>query len=455
LILSVILGVAVTLIDLKLLAIMVAGTIAAALFFIRFDLGVLLFVVLVPLTIQLPVSIHHLISYSLSGILGFSWLIRKLASARKLSSIDSWLILFMFVYLLWSGICSLASSYPAEGLFITFRSSLFFIIFYILFDWMKTERRLNMILNAMILVGVISSLAVLLELVQEGVSSVITYQGMTRFTGLYGNPNTLGMHLAVIFPLALGRFVYLDLPKKRWWRFLYVLSIGLALFLTFSRSAWLAVLVSSCVIFSKLKWGRWFLFVIVCSLILFVLVSPDLRDLAIKVSRIEQGATFRPLLWQGGIGIFKDHLLFGVGPGAFKYHIAQYFPAYPWRWPVVRFAGVAGGDSHNFFITKGAEMGLVGMLLGFFLFGAFFRVYFSSMRKSEGAPLHYLVGVCGAIVVSFFVRAFFEGQGLLTRGGLAHDMYFWILIAFTIRVGELSLTERVQVREKAKKSREL
>jgi len=455
LIFSVILGLAVALIDLKLLVLLVVGATVAALFLVRFDLGILVFVLLVPLTIQLPSGIHHMISYSLSGILGFSWLMKKLASDQRFSSLDRWLLLFMFVYIMWSALCSLASSYSGEGLLVTFRSLLFFVIFYILFDWMKTERKLNMILNSMILAGVISSFSVLVELLQVGISSVFTIQGTIRLAGSYANPNTLGMHLAVILPLALGRLVFVDLPQKRWWGFLYVFPICLALFFTFSRSAWLAVCVSGGIVLSRFKLGRWFLFAVILAMILFVVASPDLRDLVIEVSRIEQGLTFRPLLWQGGIGIFKDHLSFGVGPGAFKHYIAEYFPPYPWRWPIVEFAGVAGGDFHNFFITKGAEMGIVGMLLAFLLFLVFFRAYSISIKRTEGTALHYLVGVCGAITAGFFVRAFFEGQGLLTRGGLAHDMYFWILMAFTLRAGELSLNQRAKAREKAAKSCEL
>ncbi|MCK4784076.1 MAG: hypothetical protein KAV87_10020, partial [Desulfobacteraceae bacterium] len=101
LILSVILGLAVALINLKLLALLVLGTIVAALFFIRFDLGVLVFVVLVPLSIQLPGGLHHLISYSLSGILVFSWLIRKFVSTEEFAPLNHGLVLFMILYILW------------------------------------------------------------------------------------------------------------------------------------------------------------------------------------------------------------------------------------------------------------------------------------------------------------------------------------------------------------------
>jgi hypothetical protein len=78
LLVSVIIGLAVVLIDLKLLFLLVMGLMVLALFFVQFDLSVFVFVALVPLTIQLPVGIHHLTSYSLSRIVVCSWLIRNL-----------------------------------------------------------------------------------------------------------------------------------------------------------------------------------------------------------------------------------------------------------------------------------------------------------------------------------------------------------------------------------------
>lgn len=112
---------------------------------------------------------------------------------------------------------------------------------------------------------------------------------------------------------------------------------------------------------------------------------------------------------------------------------------FPWRWPIVNFAGVAGADSHNFFITKGAELGAIGMILAFSLFIIYILLYLDAWKKSKGTQLGWIVKTSGAIIASFFVRGFFEGQGILTRGGLAHDIFFWVLIAFTIRTGQLAI----------------
>ena len=436
LILSVILGLAVALINLKLLALLVLGTIVAALFFIRFDLGVLVFVVLVPLSIQLPGGLHHLISYSLSGILVFSWLIRKFVSTEEFAPLNHGLVLFMILYILWGLSCSLHSEHPSTGVLVTLRQLLFFGIFYVLYDWMRSPKEIGLIINAMIAMGIIASLPAIVEVLSTGFSNIFRFGSPMLFGGIYTGVNALGMHLSFILVIAASKFLYVDLPRKRWLSLIFVLIIGFALFFTFSRSAWLLAVVAVSMILFRFKKGRMFVLTTLILLGLLILLSPQVEKLSGVIVRLESGITNRDILWKGAIGMIKENPIFGVGPGSFKHFIVDYAPRYPWRWPVVTFGGITGGDSHNFFLSRAAETGIVGLALIFYFFINYFQVYSRGIRKAKLLRLEHVLFGAGAVVIGALARGFFEGKGIMGGGGVSFELFFWLMVAFTLRVSE-------------------
>ncbi|MCK4427443.1 MAG: O-antigen ligase family protein [candidate division Zixibacteria bacterium] len=435
LLLSVIVGLAVVLIDLKLLLLLVIGLMVFALFLVRFDLGVFVFVVFVPLTMQLPAGIHHLISYSLSGMLVFSWLIRKLVNAQTFASLNRGVLLFMIFYTLWGLVCSLHSDYLTTGLFVTLRQLLFFVIFYVLYDWMKSEKEINLIVNAMIAMGVIASLPAITQMLSAGLSDVFRFGSPMRFGGIYTSPNFLGLHLSFILGVAVSKFLYVDLPKKRWFPLVLILIISAALFFTFSRAAWLLAFVSISIILFLFKGGRVFISTTVVFFTLILLVFPEIRESIEMILRLEVGVTNRDVLWKGAIGIISAHPIFGTGPGTFKHVITSFVPVSLLMWS----GGLAlAGDSHNFFLTKGVELGLVGVFLILCFFVNYFKIYFRNLKKVKILKLEYIFYGAGATIIGAIARSFFEGGGIMTGGAISFDLFFWLMIAFTLKVNQLS-----------------
>ena len=441
LLLSVIVGLAVVLTDLKLLLFLVIGLMVFALFLVRFDLGIFVFVVFVPLTMQLPAGIHHLISYSLSGMLVFSWLIRKLVNAQTFASLNRGVLLFMIFYTLWGLVCSLHSDYLTTGLFVTLRQLLFFVIFYVLYDWMKSEKEINLIVNAMIAMGVVASLPAIAQVLSTGLSNVFRSGSPMRFGGIYTGVNALGMHLSFILGVAVSKFLYVDLPKKRWFPLVLILIICSALFFTFSRSAWLLAGVAISIILFRFKTGRIFVVTAVIFVTFFVLFSPQIEKSLGMIARIESGVTNRDILWKGAIVMIKENPIFGVGPGSFRHFIADFAPRYPWRWPVVRFGGITGGDSHNFFLTRGAEMGVVGLALIFWFLVNYFKIYSRGIHKAKVLKLEHVFFGAAAVVIGALARGFFEGKGIIGSGGISFELFFWLMVALTLKVGQLSNKE--------------
>jgi len=426
-----ILALTVALLNLKLLVLLVLGLLIFALFFVRFDLGVFVFVVLVPLSIQLPGGLHHVISYSLSGILVFSWLIRKFVSTEKFASLNHGLVLFIILYTLWGLICSLHSEYPSTGVLVTLRQLLFFGILYVLYDWMKSPKEIGLIINAMIAMGVIASLPAIVEVLSTGFSNIFRFGSPMRFGGIYTGVNALGMHLSFILVVAASKFLYVDLPRKRWLSLIFVLIVGFALFFTFSRSAWLLAVVAVSMILFRFKKGRMFVLTTLILLGLLILLFPQVEKLSGVIVRLESGITNRDILWKGAIAMIKENPIFGVGPGSFRHFISEHALR-----PLVEFGGIIGGDSHNFFLTRTAETGIVGLGLILYFFVNYFKVYSRGIQKAKLLKLEHVHFGAVAVVIGALARGFFEGKGIMGGGGVSFELFFWLMVAFTLRVSE-------------------
>lgn len=437
---SFILGISLIIVPAKIFLAIFGGVVIFLLFFIRFEIAIFLYVVIVPLTIHLPPSIHHAVSYSMSGMLIFSYLIKKLVLGEKFFSLNTSFVLFISAYTVWGIICSLYSDYVSEGLFFTFRQFAFFAIFYIFFDWMRSRKEINLIINSMIVMGALASIPVIYQVLSFGITKVFLFDTPIRFGGFYSGVNALGMHLAFILPMAISKFIYIDLPKRNFRTLFFIFIICFALFFTFSRSAWLMAVVAISIIFFHQKKLRLVFLTALFLFVLLLLFSPEFSEV---ILRLKQGISQRDILWRGAISIIKDYPLFGTGPGTFRYYIASYAPLVPWRWPVVNFGGIVGGDSHNLFLTRGAEMGIIGMFLILYLFISYFRVYSSARAKAKIFDLEYALLGAVAIVVGALARSFFEGKGIISGGGISFDLFFWIMVAFTLRLAQ-GLVEKKQ-----------
>jgi O-antigen ligase len=103
---------------------------------------------------------------------------------------------------------------------------------------------------------------------------------------------------------------------------------------------------------------------------------------------------------------------------------------------VVTFGGITGGDSHNFFLSRAAETGIVGLALIFYFFINYFQVYSRGIRKAKLLRLEHAFFGAGAVVIGALARGFFEGKGIMGGGGVSFELFFWLMVAFTLRVSE-------------------
>ena len=190
-----------------------------------------------------------------------------------------------------------------------------------------------------------------------------------RLSGLFNYANIAGSWLALVWPIALATLLQPSLNRiKRFFAFLLLLSIGLALVLTNSRNAWGGMLLSTPFVLGMNTWfwllplSCFLLLPIVFAVVPFVpfdvqffarKIVPDslwIRLTDIQFADIRPIETTRIFQWKEAITLLLQKPLFGYGAAAFSV-------IYPLR------QGIWHGHAHNLPLELSISHGLpVGIL---------------------------------------------------------------------------------------------
>jgi O-antigen ligase len=188
-----------------------------------------------------------------------------------------------------------------------------------------------------------------------------------------------------------------------------------ALFLTFSRGAWLLGVPASLLFIAALRGRRPFavvLGILVVVLVLGILVLGPGR--LSSVFDTSEGTTFfRLQLWRSSLDMISDHPLTGVGLDNFLYQYRSRY-AMPSAWEELNLS-----HPHNIVMDVWLRLGLLGLAaMGWLLF-SFFRKGLASYRRwSDGYGRLLMLGLIGGMV-NFLAH------------GLVDNAYFLVDLAFT------------------------
>ncbi len=267
----------------------------------------------------------------------------------------------------------------------------------------------------------------------SGISVVFNdAQHLLRVYGLSPHPNILGGHLAVGMILSVG-LIITQHPRKRWWLIAAWVIIWITLLLTFSRSAWLAVIGGSAAALVLLRRGGHItqsrlksiaLFSgagMVAVLIFGVMFQPflanrfDVTATSYEAQAIADRVSTAQLAWQ----IFAAHPLTGVG-------ISQ---------SVVVMRDLAGAPIdwvHNVPLLIAAELGVGGCALIGLLVSALIAIGAPRWQTRSLTLWQALIG--GGLIALAIVMQFDHYVWTMSQGGLLGAwLVGWWLHADTAR----------------------
>ena len=243
-----------------------------------------------------------------------------------------------------------------------------------------------------------SGVAILVYVAQQvGLTTASLYNEGDRLSGLLHDPNAYGGLVAVasLFHLGLRATQSYNITNLRFRMALLLAdaTLPIALFLTYSRTAWIAWLVGI-LLFALTSWGgsRRLLQTAVCGVAaIAVLLSSSYGATVRELTQREVTITTRQDINRAAFQYFLDDPLLGQGLGTF---LAQY-----------------GVIVHNTALWFAAEMGAIG-LIAFVGYSASYIVRGLRERRRSNAPRRIIDALlCSHImmvVLSLGIEAFYQ-----------------------------------------------
>lgn len=278
------------------------------------------------------------------------------------------------------------------------------VLFYFVVS--RTARSPWPIVHGWVIGGVAVSLFAIYQAFISG--DVIVAEGVQRVHALYGSPNNLALYLDRVLPFLIAVAAF---ARSRLLRLSYTLAalpVALALFLTFSKGAWLLGLPAALLFLGLARGRRSFLAMLGAIGASALALLPFLgTERFARTLDLETGTTFfRLRLWQGTLNMLKDHPWFGVGPDNFLYlYRARY--ALPDAWQELGLS-----HPHNIFLDLWTRLGILGLISGLCLLVIAFRRGWVLARRLPDADrqalaLGLLAGLVATVAHGLIDNSFF------------------------------------------------
>jgi len=378
-------------------------------------------------------NIVYVIDFSL---LGYFFLRKYGLNFNAYPRIPKSLQLFLALYFSVMIVSSLMSDYPFASIGILGNQIALFVIAYVFYSLISNLKDIKLIFSSIYLVGIILVSSSLIALSNGDVSLLDIFSpNRPRVSAIITNIEASTNFYVVAFPLLVSTLLLKNTFSEKKLEYFLLIYFAIGLVLTMSRSALIGITFSTAVIFFILKRRRFYQLLsgITVLVLMFVFVQP-LNDLLSTFLRIESGMSARDYIWKMSIDMIKDHVIFGVGPGAYKYEMFNYFPYMLndwWGRLFIYFNEVTGGAnlSHNFFLTFFTDMGILGLFTAIILPIVYLRIGIKTLRKYKNdlpERYYFIVGLFAA-GSSIIVRNFLNSIGLLYVGGIQTDLPFWLI----------------------------
>ncbi len=244
-----------------------------------------------------------------------------------------------------------------------------------------------------------------------------------RVVSLFDNANVLAFYLAIIFPFTLDLIFKSKTRRARFLSVFAATSIFLCTVFTFSRGAWVAILLAAA-LYLLIRTRRAFkAFVGLCFAIPFLpLVIPsNIVNRFLSIGDLADSSTYyRVYTWKGAARAAVDNLFGGIGYGNAAFE--KVYPQYA-------YAGIEAAEhSHNIYLQIWLGMGIVGLVVFLLIALLFSQKCFEYIKNTES---HTSAGLVGAALSAF--------AAALVMGLFDHIWYnyrifflFWAVVGIAV-----------------------
>ena len=288
------------------------------------------------------------------------------------------------------------------------------IVFIVMVNVLRTEKRLKTMMLLALFTGGIMCISALIDY-SAGNTGHYEERANVAISNMFGEPNSLALHLVTMIPLALVLAFGSKNPLKK---LLYIggsLAMIAGVFATFSRGGFLGLVAAGLVLAWKLGRRNRFAIVgiVVIAVVAAMLFAPG--GYGARVGSIfnpagESSATARQALLTRSVWVALTSPFLGVGIGN------------------LRVVLIHDQVSHNSYTQIGGDMGLIALTLYLmFLIIPYRRlaaIERENMKEEHHSHYYYLAVGLQASLIGFMVSSFFLS--------VAYDWYGYFLVAYAV-----------------------
>lgn len=346
------------------------------------------------LLLYVPVP-TRLFMWGMNGLLIAAWFIGNIRQKRGFTPFrETGILVIVYLFLFWICVSIFFSQYPLAGIKQMFPFLVGLLDVYIFYDFFsRSKQNVYFFVKTVTFLVVFVSCWTVIESIQKISHGVPYYKNV--FAG-FCNPNFLGYFLFLFTPFMMSYyFIHSPFQEKHMIRrFLMIVVICWALFLSSSRSSWNGCAMA--VVF-LLSWKNKTLGVGI--LLLFIMVNSSIYIL--------QGGQIYQTAWEG---VYSDR----AAAWDEYWKVAINNPLLGIGWGVIP-PGLT--HAHNVYLADVAQTGIFSLIL----IGAFYLLFFSSVSRTE------------KIVTDPYLRAILLGSAATYFGQIFYSLtdLSGILVAFS------------------------
>ena len=326
------------------------------------------------------------------------------------------------------------------------------LLYFIVVNNIHDKKQINRIISATLIIGGLFGIYGILQYNGIDFAFWIGNHGRGKVFGLFGNAGYFAGYLMFPLPIAISLFFVCRNKVKKILLLIGILAMGGALLVTLTRGSYLALGISSIIMFFLflsscrnffIKDNKKILIIILIAIIvttfLFVVPNPLNKQgtvifkikSRISVTQLSNDSSLkrREAMWGFSTLMIKDRPLFGSGLGTFKYNTLRYQAKffdqgqnralYPY--------GVAD-KAHNEYLQLGAELGIIGLGIFLWLIISYFNYGVKKLKSiKDKYILGIVIGLIGSIVAFLVDGLFWFPLRLPTNTAM-----FWLALGLTI-----------------------
>jgi len=265
------------------------------------------------------------------------------------------------------------------------------IFYFIIVDIVNSKKKAVVILATFLFSAIITAGDGIFQII-KGVDFIRRYPICgDRITGPFGNPNNLAAWLTIVVPFSSSFLCFsgknLSLKIRSLISLLIVILIA-CLVLTYTRGAWIAIILSLILTGIIFKSKKLIIITILATALLFTFTTKSVKERTVSIITGSGSEAVRTNLWQEAAIIIRDFPFLGCGLNTYsivapKYKITEGGGIYP----------------HNSYLHMAAETGLLGLGAFLWIIIIVFRASLANIKKINNK-------FCNAILIGLLAGLF-------------------------------------------------